>query len=81
MKSELENGNTIETLESKDEPIRGKRANINPWIYDFESPEISDEELDEVLKPFMVENPPNFKREYDCIRCLSRKENSDENNL
>lgn len=76
VKIELENRSTIETLESEDKPIRGKRANINPWCYDFERPGISDEKLDEVLEPFMVNNSPDFKREYDCIWCSSRKENN-----
>lgn len=73
----FKNGSSIEVLSKKKEEsiIRGKRANINPWLYDFESPGISNEELDEVLKPFMVENPPSFKPEYDCIWCSSRKEN------
>lgn len=73
MKIELENGSTIETLESEYTPIRGRRANINPWSYNFESPGISDEELNEVLEPFMAKDLPNFKREYDCIWCSSKK--------
>lgn len=81
MKIELKNGSTIETLELEDKPIRAKRANINPWLYNFESPGISDEKLDKVLEPFMVKDLPDFKREYDCIWCSSRKENNDENNL
>nr|WP_155857710.1 hypothetical protein [Clostridium sp. 12(A)] len=81
MKIELENGSPIETLNSEDKPIRGKRAKISPWLYDFESHGISDEKLDEVLESFMVKDSPDFKREYDCIWCSSRKENSDENNL
>ena len=75
VKIELENGSTIETLNSEDKPIRGKRANINPWRYDFERPGISDEELDEVLEPFLAKDSPGFKREYDCIWCSSRKGN------
>lgn len=76
MKIELENGSTIETLDSEDKPIRGKQANISPCLYDFESPGISDEELDEVLEPFLVKDSPDFKREYYCILCSSRKENN-----
>lgn len=74
MKIELENGSTIETINSEDKPIRGKRANINPWLYNFESPRISDDELDEVLGSFLAKDLPDFKREYDCIWCSSRKE-------
>lgn len=73
----FKNGSSIEVLNpNKEESIvRGKRAKIKPWTYDFESPGISDEKLDEVLEPFMVKDSPNFKRKYDCIWCSSRKEN------
>ena len=71
----FKNGSSIEVLSPRKEEstIRGKRANINPWLYNFESPGISDEELDDVLEPFMVKDSPDFTREYDCIWCSSKK--------
>lgn len=78
MKIELENGSSIKVLSpgKEESVVRGKRANINPWLYNFESHGISDEELDEILEPFMSKDSLNFKREYDCIWCSSGKENN-----
>ena len=52
----FKNGSSIEVLSPRKEEsvVRGRRANINPWLYDFESPGISDEKLDKILDPFMV---------------------------
>lgn len=52
----FKNGSSIEILSPSKEKsvVRGKRANINPWLYDFESHGISNKELDEILDPFMV---------------------------
>lgn len=73
----FKNGSSIEILRPHKEEFtaRGRRASISPWFYDFESNGIIDEDLDKILDPFMVKDPPDFKQEYDCIWCSSRKEN------
>ena len=53
----FKNGSTIECISPKpDKPesenIRGKRANIKPWMYDWEYM-ISDDVIDKVLEPYI----------------------------
>ncbi len=72
---ELENGSTIETLESEDKPIRGKRARLYDLLNAQHERELTECEK-KVIESFMVKDLPDFKREYDCIWCSSRKEES-----
>lgn len=50
----FKNGSTIECISPKPESenIRGKRANIKPFMYEWEYM-ISDDVIDEVLKPYI----------------------------
>lgn len=45
--------------DNEEDCVRGKRANINPWWYAFESHGISDEELDEILDQYIVKADEN----------------------
>ena len=52
---EFKNGSYIKVLKPKKEEdvVRGKRANISNWLYDFDYCGISDEDFDKVIKPFL----------------------------
>lgn len=70
---ELENGNTIEALDSENVPIRSRRARLYDSINAQYERELSVDEM-KVIESFMVKEPPDFKREYICIWCSSKKE-------
>lgn len=73
MKIELENGSTIETLESKYTPIRGRRARLFDLLNAQHERELTEDEK-KVIESFMVKDPPDFKQEYSCVWCSSKKE-------
>ena len=51
---EFKNGSYIKVLKPKKEDIvRGKRADMSHWLYNFEYCGISDEDFEEVIKPFL----------------------------
>lgn len=51
----FKNGSVIEIIAPKkrEEVIRGKRASIDHWWFDWEGSGIDNETLDKVLKPFV----------------------------
>ena len=51
----FKNGSHIEVLKPKKEEdvVRGKRADMAHWLYNFEYCGISDEDFEEVIKPFL----------------------------
>lgn len=52
MNIEFKNGSKIETLPNADDVVRGKRANTDHWLYDYEI--CHKEVFDEVLKSFCL---------------------------
>lgn len=72
MKIELENRSTIETRESENSPIRSRRARLYDLLNaQYEREFIVDEK--KVIESFMVKDPPDFKQEFNCVWCSSRK--------
>jgi hypothetical protein len=51
----FKNGSSIKiiTPSKPEETVRGNRAKIHPWSWEWEHPVIDDELFEEVLKPFM----------------------------
>jgi len=74
VKIELENGSTIETLGSENTPIRGRRASLFDLLNAQYERELTEDEK-KVIESFTVKNLPDFRQEYNCIWCSSRKEN------
>lgn len=74
MKIELENGNTIETIDSKD-TLRSRRAKLWELLNAQYERKLTEEE-EKVIESFMVDikDPEAFKREYTCIWCSSSVE-------
>ena len=52
---QFKNGSYIKVLKPKKEEdiIRGKRADMSRWLYDFEYSGISNEDFENVIKPFL----------------------------
>jgi len=73
MRIELENGSTIEALESKDAPIRSRRARLYDLLNAQYERELTEDEH-KVIESFMVKDPPDFKQEYNCVWCSSKNE-------
>jgi len=73
VKIELENGSTIETLESEYTPIRGRRARLYDLLNAQYERELTEDEK-KVIELFMVKDPPDFKQEYSCVWCSSKNE-------
>lgn len=71
-KIELENGNSIEALESDNKPIRGRRAKLYNLLNAQYGHELTEDE-GKVIESFTVKNPPSFDKEYDCIWCSSKE--------
>lgn len=71
MKIELENGSAIETLDSEDKPIRGRRAKLYDLLNAQYGRELTEDER-KVIESFTAKNPPSFDKEYDCIWCSSK---------
>ena len=72
MKIELENGNTIETIESAESPIRGRRARLYDLLNAQYERELTEDEK-KVIESFTVKDPPDYKQEYYCVWCSSKK--------
>ena len=74
MKIELENGNTIETIDSQN-TSRSRRAKLWELLNDQYVRKLTEEE-EKVVESFMVDikEPEAFKREYTCIWCSSSEE-------
>ena len=75
IKIELENGSSIEAMKSDNKPIRGRRAKLYDLL-NFQYGHDLTEYEQKVIESFTVKNPPSFDKEYDCIRCSLKKENS-----
>lgn len=73
MKIKLENGSTIETRESENAPIRSRRARLYDLLNAQYERELTEDE-NKVIESFMVKDPPDFKQEYSCVWCSSKKE-------
>lgn len=73
MKIELENGSTIETLGSENTPIRSRRARLYELLNAQYERELTEDEK-KVIESFTVKDPPDFKKEYNCVWCSSKKE-------
>lgn len=69
MRIELENGSTIEALESKDAPIRSRRARLYDLLNAQYERELTEDDM-KVIESFMVKD---FKQEYNCIWCSSKE--------
>ena len=72
MKIELENGSSIETLESENAPIRSSRARLYDLLNAQYERELTEDE-GKVIESFTAKNPPSFDKEYDCIWCSSKE--------
>lgn len=51
----FKNGSSIEIISPKkrEDNIRGKRAEMKHWMFDYEAFSINEEELDKILQPYL----------------------------
>lgn len=80
MKIELENGNTIETIEPNISSSRGMRAKLWEFLNaQYERKLTEDEE--KIIESFTVKptDTDDFKKEYDCIWVTSSEKEGDKN--